>query len=315
MPFWWVNHKQTVRQEIGGGYIWSPKRKKNDQPSQYYDFMREVRPGDYIVSYAHAQIGHYGVVADTPLSAPKPKEFGKAGDGWANDGWLVPIAWQPVSTPFRPKDNIAAIAPLLPERYSPLQETGDGNQAAYLTRIDEALFEAIERLGGFGRQAGKVETDRDDQAFIDIIEDQVQEQIRTERMIENTDVEVVITARRGQGLFRKNVELWESACRISGLRDKRLLIASHIKPWRICESNVERLDGSNGLLLAPHIDRLFDRGLITFDSDGTIQISSSLDAHTQACLGLRGAVGRGAGDFTEAQEIYLAYHRTQVFVG
>jgi hypothetical protein len=27
MRFWWVNHKQTYRQEIGGGYIWSPKKR------------------------------------------------------------------------------------------------------------------------------------------------------------------------------------------------------------------------------------------------------------------------------------------------
>lgn len=313
MAYWWVNHKQTVRQEIDGGYVWSPKRKKNNQRSPYYDFLREMRPGDYIVSYAHARIGFHGIVADTPLSAPKPKEFGKAGDNWANDGWLVPIAWQPMPTPLRPKDHMAFIAPLLPERYSPLQEIGDGNQAAYLTRIDEVLFAAIERLGGFRRQAAAVVPN--DQVCLEAIEDQVQDQIRAERVIESTDIEVVITARRGQGLFRKNVELWENACRVSGVRDKRLLIASHIKPWRICENNAERLDGSNGLLLAPHIDRMFDRGLITFDRDGAILVSASLDTHTRDCLGLAAAVERGAGAFTEAQEAYLTYHRAEVFIG
>jgi len=28
MRFWWVNHKQTYKQEVGDGYLWSPKTKK-----------------------------------------------------------------------------------------------------------------------------------------------------------------------------------------------------------------------------------------------------------------------------------------------
>jgi len=52
MNYWWVNHKQTVRQEIEGGYLWSPKREKNGSRSQFYEFMREVRPGDLVVSFA-----------------------------------------------------------------------------------------------------------------------------------------------------------------------------------------------------------------------------------------------------------------------
>jgi plasmid stabilization system protein ParE len=43
----------------------------------------------------------------------------------------------------------------------------------------------------------------------------------------------------------------------------RHLKASHIKPWRDA-TDAERLDGSNGLLLSPHIDHLFDEGYITF---------------------------------------------------
>jgi hypothetical protein len=44
MRFWWVNHKQTYRQEIGGGYIWSPKAKINGVRNQSYDYMRLVEP-------------------------------------------------------------------------------------------------------------------------------------------------------------------------------------------------------------------------------------------------------------------------------
>jgi hypothetical protein len=48
MNFWWVNHNQTFRQEFFGKYIWSPKRKRNDQINPFYETMREVAPGDII---------------------------------------------------------------------------------------------------------------------------------------------------------------------------------------------------------------------------------------------------------------------------
>jgi hypothetical protein len=54
------------------------------------------------------------------------------------------------------------------------------------------------------------------------------------------------------------------------LRVPRLLghagiIANHCKPCRDCDTNEERLNGENGLLLTPSIDHLFDRGFIGFE--------------------------------------------------
>jgi putative restriction endonuclease len=42
--YWWVNQNQTFRQEIEGGYLWSPKRNKNGHRNPFYEFMREVAP-------------------------------------------------------------------------------------------------------------------------------------------------------------------------------------------------------------------------------------------------------------------------------
>lgn len=143
MNFWWVNNKQTARHEISGGFLWSPKRERNGARSQYYEFMRQARPGDVVVSFANAQIGHYGMVSGFPVAAPKPPEFGRAGENWSNDGWLVPVTWAAVNQPFRPKDHIDQLRGHLPERYSPIQANGNGNQKAYLTKIDGALLEAL----------------------------------------------------------------------------------------------------------------------------------------------------------------------------
>ncbi|MGL6476290.1 HNH endonuclease [Aeromonas hydrophila] len=47
-------------------------------------------------------------------------------------------------------------------------------------------------------------------------------------------------------------------------------VASHIKPWSE-SNNTKHLDGNNGLLLPPHIDKLLDRGWITFSDSGDLR--------------------------------------------
>src|ERR1700756_2754038 len=61
MAFWWVNQNQTLRDEIEGGFIWSPKQKKNGGFNQFYENMKLVEPGDIIFSFADQRIGHVGV--------------------------------------------------------------------------------------------------------------------------------------------------------------------------------------------------------------------------------------------------------------
>ena len=61
---WWVNHKQTARQELGGGYLWSPKTEAGGKTSRFYDNMRRAAPGDVVLSYAAGQVGRVGIVTD-----------------------------------------------------------------------------------------------------------------------------------------------------------------------------------------------------------------------------------------------------------
>lgn len=47
MPsYWWVNHKQTYRQETEGGYIWSPKANANGARNVSYDNLTRCQRGD-----------------------------------------------------------------------------------------------------------------------------------------------------------------------------------------------------------------------------------------------------------------------------
>ena len=158
MRYWWVNHKQTVRQEIEGGYLWSPYQAANGARNLFYDNMRGAAPGDVVLSFASGLIRYIGYVEDYASPAPKPDSFGSTGHYWNDEGSLLPVLWEQLVTPVRPKDHIKELGPLLPGKYSPIQpSTGNGNQGAYLAEVSREVYEFL--IGPLGiRDAGyKVE--------------------------------------------------------------------------------------------------------------------------------------------------------------
>lgn len=90
-----------------------------------------------------------------------------------------------------------------------------------------------------------------------------------------------------------------------------LLRASHIKPWALCDTDEERLDVFNGLLLAPHLDALFDGGWMTVQPDGCLSFSTKLTAADRQHLGV--VEGRVVVGLSEAHQHYLGFHRRSVF--
>jgi putative restriction endonuclease len=117
-------------------------------------------------------------------------------------------------------------------------------------------------------------------------------------------------SRRGQGLFRERTRQIEGRCRVTGIDNPSLLVASHMKPWARCNTNAERLDGNNGLMLTPTIDRLFDQGFISFENNGDLLISEELTSKERQVLGLEDSENLGL--FNEGQIHYLNYHRTRI---
>lgn len=74
--------------------------------------------------------------------------------------------------------------------------------------------------------------------------------------------------RIGQYFFRMSVLMsYGNACCITGLKNKEMLVASHIKPWSVSNARTERTNPSNGLCLNAMHDKAFDRGLITIDKN------------------------------------------------
>lgn len=135
---------------------------------------------------------------------------------------------------------------------------------------------------------------------------------RIAAMPRQTEVERTVVQRVGQDLFRQGLlDLWEGRCAITGLAVPALLRASHSKPWADCETDAERLDVFNGLLLAPHLDAAFDQGFITVQDDGAIVVSASLDDDARRVLGLDRPLRVRA--LADGHRGYLQWHRARVF--
>jgi hypothetical protein len=223
---------------------------------------------------------------------------------------------------------IGELGPLLPDKYSPLHPvSGHGNQKAYLAEIGRSVFDAVILRSAFDMRAlasGGANSLTFD-IVTEILDDAVERQVEVDLTLPQTEREAVIRARRGQGRFRSNVEATERCCRLTGITNPALLIASHIKPWRLCSSSAERLDGMNGLLLTPDADHLFDRGFITFADQGEVRVSPRVDRFDLRRLGFEQLALERFG-FEEAPTIwktdafnvqqasYLDYHRREVFV-
>lgn len=126
-----------------------------------------------------------------------------------------------------------------------------------------------------------------------------------------TEVERIVRQRIGQDAYRKAMlNYWGNACAVTGLQMPEVLKASHAKPWAECETDAERLDVYNGLLLTANLDALFDRFLISFDEAGRIIISKVISDSQKALLNIH--EGMQLRWISQEHESYLKTHRQQL---
>jgi len=125
-----------------------------------------------------------------------------------------------------------------------------------------------------------------------------------------TDRRVLIDARLGQGKFRRQLlAKWDDACAVTGSTVLEALRASHMKPWA-GSSDEQRLDPNNGLPLVGTLDALFDRGLISFEGNGSMLISGRVSKKEIRLLGLQGRLRQA---LNAKQLEFLAFHRNHYF--
>jgi putative restriction endonuclease len=133
-----------------------------------------------------------------------------------------------------------------------------------------------------------------------------------------TEGTTIARVRRGQQFFRQTViNSYGVCCCISGINVPRLLVASHIMPWR--EFPEERLNPRNGLCLSSLHDAAFDDGLITLDKKLRLVVGKRLKSYfpqpmlEQNFLPFEGKAIRLPKKIAEPDPTFLRHHRDVIF--
>jgi putative restriction endonuclease len=137
---------------------------------------------------------------------------------------------------------------------------------------------------------------------------------------------VLAEARVGQHRFATGVlRSYAHRCGFCGLAPgpdlerKGLLLASHIKPWAVCDGR-ERLDPRNGIAACPTHDRAFDSGLLWVNGGYRIHASPALERAAAADPAMAAAFGRPplrdrlVTSEDRPHALYLAWHQLNIAV-
>ncbi len=124
----------------------------------------------------------------------------------------------------------------------------------------------------------------------------------------DTETQSIIMTRIGQGQFRDDLIDYWGGCSVTNCQLTEVLVASHIKPWKD-SSDIERLDVYNGLLLLATLDKLFDRGYISFDNEGKIIISTLINDYNIIGINKNMSI-----DIETEHKKYLKFHRENIFI-
>jgi putative restriction endonuclease len=133
-----------------------------------------------------------------------------------------------------------------------------------------------------------------------------------------TEKQQLVKVRRGQQFFRQTIlNAYDIRCAISGINIPTLLVASHIKPWS--QFPEERLNPRNGLCLSAIHDAAFDAGLITFDKNWNLKLSSALASYfpnpslEQNFFVYENKSLRLPIQIAEPSQEFLEFHRNSIF--
>lgn len=297
MNYWWVNQGGSYKVEHAHSFMWSPQTEIDGKRNQGYENMQLLVPGDYIFSNVNGFISAIGRVQSYYYFSERPHEFPDFQNKKNNSGWKVNVVFKKIN-PIRHSDHLDKIIPLMPKKYAPIDGRGRAAMKLYLLHLPYELAQLLMTIGSINENDfPPISSEVSEEAQI--------LSIQNDHSLNTTEKKAIINSRRGQGIFRERVMQIEKICRISDIDDPRFLIASHIKPWRD-SSNLERLDGENGLLLSPNIDKLFDHNFISFQENGDLIISDLVSPTLRKKFGLNGI--KNVGPFSQKQKIYLTFH-------
>lgn len=301
MNYFIVFQNKTYHEEQKGGYLWAPQKTKSGKNVYHWDNMTKIKKGDIIFSLYKRNIVSINIATQNYIEANRPTDLDSV-NLWGKEGWKVNVEYNVLKNLVSIDDNIEEILKLCSKKYAPFTKQGKGSQG-YLFEISREMGEYLINLANQYNKTNILVLSSEENEYIEDTE------ILLNTFKDETEKERVVKSRLGQGLFKSKLLTKSCECKICGMKIKELLIASHCKPWKVC-SNKERLDANNGMLLCPTHDALFDKGLISFNEDGNIKISSRISKDQFYLLNINESITISVN---KDQKKYIKYHMMYIF--
>lgn len=299
-----VMQGQTYDEDKELGVLWSLQKDRRNDTHHFWERMKEVIEGDRIFHYVKGDIVAISVAKSSYKEEQKPTMIPLPGRERAN-GYLVEVDYCELDRPLTIIDSFDEILPLLPIKYSPFQDNANGNQGYLYPCNEELTIKLIELIS--------------DLNIYEIDEEQLEFALGTVRKMEHdflipllaeTESETKTKLRLGHQRFRSELlPLWENQCALCDIALLELLQASYAKPWKDCTPK-ERVDPNNGILLCRNHDALYQNGLLAFDGQGKIHISSRIPEEDYEKYGLQKKMRVNR---TNQNKAYLKWHKKHMF--
>ncbi|WP_447879257.1 HNH endonuclease [Serratia fonticola] len=253
MSFFWVNIGGSYKEVKEQNFLWAPQYGMNKNGKKFsnasWETVKDVKAGDVIFCNKDREIVYVATAVADADSAPRPHS--RAFDKWEREGTRVDVDLTVLEHPI----DVSQFSEIFMTTYNELSrpsvfaENGSCTQT-YMCEISEV---AAKMIASFINDNVSIAFDEN-----------------TAKVKEATGStkETTIQARVGHGPYRdKLFKKWGSKCAVTGIAVESILTASHIVSWSI-SNDKEKVDPYNGLPLIPNLDRLFDRGMISFDDNG-----------------------------------------------
>jgi hypothetical protein len=296
MAFYWVNVGRTFKEVSENKFLWAPSHSISKKGSVVVNAgwkqVPEIKKGDIIFCNKDGDIV-YVAVAETD-AFPSPIPPGREFEAWKKDGYKINVGLEELTTKFDTSSFKEEFSRLFNERCTPtlLNVNMSFNEIYMAAMPDVAGAYLLNLLGDITIN----------------VYDATQNSLTGEKKkVTAREREIIVNARIGQGKFRSDVlNLWGSKCPVTKVDMPELLIASHIVPWVLAD-NDEKVDVYNGLPLSPAIDKLFDRGYVSFSDEGFLLKSDKIQTETLDLLGI--GKNKKINGLTEKHKYYLQKHR------
>jgi putative restriction endonuclease len=274
MAFYWVNVGTSFKEVETYSFLWAPAYTLNKNNTKIvnagWKHVPNVKEGDIVFCYTQGRLIYCGKAKADAYAAPRPSN--RSFKEWVSEGFKVEIDLQVLTVPIQTEDFSADFVALYNHKTKPKLFASNGvpSQQYMVSMPDSAGVFLLDLIDDFNFS---LDTETDNQTT-------------STKSVKKTTQETLVKARVGQGKFRKEVlDLWDAKCPITNTAIVPLLVASHIQPWQL-SSDAERLDPYNGLPLSPNIDKLFDKGLISFNDVGELIYRGDFDVQELRNLGV-----------------------------